>query len=250
MIWWISAVVVFCILLGLNLWLTGQFQRRALQLRSLYNRGRRRRRPTPPPNAIAPSVRGRNLRTPRRSWPVVISDEVRSRGGLGGIFLFAIVVVALFLFIFLKDGFSAAPESTNLVVAIAPFTAPDGSPAPEGKSVMQGLVAEWSTGDSHRLTRPLSLIPLDQTIPDAQAAFETATRLKADVVIWGSVEPGGSASDATHRPRLLWWPRRALPTDRSLSVRERLAMPVVYDLAVETEWPGCGGPDPEHPRPV
>ncbi|MBA3471352.1 MAG: tetratricopeptide repeat protein [Herpetosiphonaceae bacterium] len=126
----------------------------------------------------------------------------------------------------------SAPERPNLQVAVAHFTAPDGAPAPEGASVMQALVDEWTQGDTHRLTRPLGLIPLRQSIPDSQTAFEIAQSQRADVVIWGSIEPGGTANTASLRPRLLWWPRRALPTDRSLSVRERLAQPVVYELAV------------------
>jgi tetratricopeptide (TPR) repeat protein len=225
--WMIFVLVVLCVLLFYNLWRQGKIQ----QLRRAFSRMVIKRRPTPPPNAIAPHIRGRNLRSPRRPLPVRIYREVRSRGPRGGIAFFLIVVVALGLFTQLRGLSPSAPARTNLVVAIAPFTAPDGSPAPEGASVMQGLIAEWSEGDRDRLTRPLGLLPLTQSIPDAQAAFEIAQKQGADVVIWGSVEPGQTANSESLRPRLLWWPRRALPTDRSLSVRERLAMPVVYDLA-------------------
>lgn len=224
MIWWII-VAVLCVILALNLG-------RAARQRRWLARFRQHRRPTPPPNALSTHVRGRNLRSPRRSWPVRIRDEVRSRGRIGGLVFFLVVLISLLFSLRLLGLFSSTPEHRNLVVAVAQFTAPDGNPAPEGTSVMQGLIDEWSRGSNHRLTRPLQLIRLNQAIPDAQTAFDIALRQRADVVVWGSVEPGGAANNASLRPKLLWWPRRALPTDYSLSVRERLAMPVVYDLAL------------------
>ncbi|HYF66231.1 MAG TPA: tetratricopeptide repeat protein, partial [Herpetosiphonaceae bacterium] len=197
-------------------------------------RARRRRpgrRPTPPANAAAPTVRGRDLRS-RRRLVVRIRDEVRSRGRMGGLVLFLVVVIGLFIAIQLMGWLRGSAEHPNLVAAVAPFAAPDGGVAPEGASVQQGMVFEWSQGQNHRLSRPLQLLSLNDPVPDAQAALTIAQRERADVVIWGGVEPGGSANSASLRPLLLWWPRQLPPHARAFGLQERLVLPAVYDLAL------------------
>lgn len=224
MIGWVI-VAVLCGILAVNMWFT-------YSQRLVAGRRRGAGRPTPVPNATSSHVRGRDLRSPRRSFRVRIRDEVRSRGRTGGLVLFLIVVIAVVVSIQLVGWIGATEEHPNLVVAIAPFTAPDGSAAPEGVSIVEGMVAEWSAGDNHRLTRPLQLVRLQNSIPDAQTAFEIAKRERADVVIWGTVEPGGSANSESLRPMLLWLPREAPPHARAFGLRERLVLPLVYDLAL------------------
>jgi tetratricopeptide (TPR) repeat protein len=219
--WWIVAVL--CIILFLNIWYSYRQQR--------TRRPRPGRRPTPPANAAAPHVRGRDLRSPRRRLTVRIREEVRSRGRTGGLVLFLIVLIALLLSLQLLGWLGRSTEYPNLVVALAPFSAPDGGVAPEGASVQQAIITEWSQGNKHRLSRPLQLVALNDPLPDAQAALAIAQSEHTDVVIWGSVEQGGVADDESLRPLLLWWPRQPPPHARAFGLQERVVLPVVYDLA-------------------
>ena len=228
MIWGLLLLLVLLSLLGYNLWRTGQLRR--LKFPQLQ---RRNGRPIPPASAKNRHVRGRNIPQARRSWRTRIREEVYARGKLGGLIFFLIFLLVFFLGLRVL-GYIGTPDSPNphLIAGVAPFNAPDGQSAPEGASAAENLIAEWSQGEQHRLQRPLELIQLRAQLPDAETAWATLQREKADVVLWGNIEPGGSANTNSITPRLLWSSRFTLPHDQSLLLRDRLATPVIYDLSL------------------
>ncbi len=222
MIWgWI--LLVACLVFGWRLW----------QRYDKYQRAQRRRngRPTPPNSRVGRDSRIRSRDLEQRSFLVLVRDEVQSRGRMGGLVFFLIIVVALLLAIQVSRVLKSSPEHPNLVVVLAPFTSADGTPSSDGASVVQTLINEWSSGSNHRLERPIQLLLIDTPITDAEQALQILHAQNADAVVWGSITPGGTANSPSLRPQLLWLPRSQLPFENSLITRERLAFPLVYDLS-------------------
>ncbi|ABX06105.1 MAG TPA: tetratricopeptide repeat protein [Herpetosiphon sp.] len=217
MIGWIF-VILLCGLFGYNLYRTGHVQR----LIAI-----RQRRPSArPTGAIAPTLRARDLRT-QRSWAVRIRDEVQSRGNMGVVIFFLIILIAFFLSLNLLGFWGSQPtETVRARVILSPFTSSAGQPAQEGFAAATTMAQAWQAR-----ANDLQFAVLKTPIADAQSAWNLADRPKYDLVIWGTIVAGGDANSASIEPQLLWTPRQPLPHDRSLGLRERLSLPLVYRLA-------------------
>jgi tetratricopeptide (TPR) repeat protein len=143
-------------------------------------------------------------------------------GAVGGLLALLLAVAGWLLYDRLTE---RAPE--RFVVLIAPFS--DGGDGQTGLNVAQALARQISQRAPDRVT----VAVLDRAPADTLAAMRLAEAQGSDLLIWGSVDPGGMLDDATLRPRLIYTPNGPYAPNGWDGYVGRFAMPRSYTLASE-----------------
>ncbi len=121
------------------------------------------------------------------------------------------------------------PSPPNaFVVRVAPF-AMAGQDARQGRLLAEQLVAAIGP----QLAQPVDLQMLDEPVADVQAALAVAQEQRVDVLIWGSVAEGDTATPSRLRPQLVWLPGAPWVPGTWPGAGSRFVVAPTYDLALE-----------------
>ena len=153
-----------------------------------------------------------------------------SRGTPGILILVVIGLIALWLLLNtfgLIQPRAAAPPG-EFVVRIAPFIS-SGADQRQGTIVAQQLLAELEA----RVTTPMNLGIVNTQVVSAEQALAVAQGNNIDVLIWGEVAEGVTASQGGLRPALLWRPNQPFVPRTWQGYDGQFALPLDYDLALQ-----------------
>lgn len=159
---------------------------------------------------------------PARGWRARLAEtSPRSTLLLGGVALLAVLALLL------AAGRIWGPGGDSFVVVIAPFQ--DGGDGLAGRNVAQELAQELSTisrnGISARVAATSPATP--------EEALAAATEAGADLLIWGSVQPGAILDSPSLVPRLIYTPGGPYGPNGWDGYLGRFAMPRSFTLANE-----------------
>ncbi|HEX6289275.1 MAG TPA: tetratricopeptide repeat protein [Herpetosiphonaceae bacterium] len=169
-----------------------------------------------------PRVQDLNGR-PRRRIPAAAP-------GRRGTALVAVVGVLGLLLVLSNLGLLSSGSNVSggtFVVRVAPFGA-------TGEDQRQGaIVAEQLVGELRdRVATEMDLALLSQPITSTDQAQQVARSGNIDAIIWGEVAEGGTATQASLRPRLLWQPTEPFVPATWQGYDGHFVLPTDYDLAL------------------
>lgn len=126
----------------------------------------------------------------------------------------------------LRPGPAAA--SGDFVVRVAPFRS-SGEDERHGRIVAEQLLQELNL----RITTPMNLGLLPAPIRSASDAMTQAQTIGADVIIWGDVAAGATATQASLTPYLVWNPGAPFAPATWQGFDGHFALPHDYELALQ-----------------
>jgi superkiller protein 3 len=112
----------------------------------------------------------------------------------------------------------------RFVVLVAPFNERDGSISQTGRTVADQLVAVLNDSS-------IGALRVDQPPADFNAALEQMRRQGADVLIWGTVSPGGMLDQASLMPVIAYRPSGSFAPLAWEGYNGRFIMPEFYDIS-------------------
>jgi len=118
----------------------------------------------------------------------------------------------------------SASGAERFVVAVAPFD--DGGDGSTGRNIATALARLLDEQPGELTTVVLASAPADP-----YAALDEADRANADLLVYGSVAPGGMLDSATLLPRLIYTPRGTYAPAGWANYAGRFAMPRSYTLS-------------------
>jgi tetratricopeptide (TPR) repeat protein len=121
----------------------------------------------------------------------------------------------------------SAPQPEQFVVLVAPFQEPDGTVGQTGRSVAAQLVELLPEASSGRVLAQ----PLDEPPADASTALQILERENADVLLWGTITPGGILDQESLLPLLAYRPTGTFAPAGWEGYTGRFALSSVYALA-------------------
>lgn len=151
----------------------------------------------------------------------------RNRRGIVQVLAFLGLAVLLSIAMLLLPRFFPYRPDEQFAVVIAPFA--DSSDGQGGRLVAAELVRML-----RERTNGQMVIEEAQSAPRSEAeALDMAINQKADVLIWGEVQPGGLPNTPTLLPRLIYTPQGAYAPDAWMGYRGRFQLPPSYTLSDE-----------------
>lgn len=116
-------------------------------------------------------------------------------------------------------------DADKFVVAVAPFD--DAGDGQTGVAVAHDLARLLQAGE----TQQLVVRQLDTAPANEQEALAAATTSRADVLIWGQVQPGGWLNTASLQPRLTYAPTGDYAPTSWAGYSGRFSMPTTFVLS-------------------
>lgn len=148
--------------------------------------------------------------------------------GRSGLLVLALIALLLALLVLINLGAlqpGRAAPSGEFVVRIAPFVV--AGDARTGAIVADQLRTELA----RRLTTGANVAVLRDPVATPEAALEAARTNGAEMMIWGTADPGATANAPALRPRLTWVPDEPFEPRRWQGFDAHLALPRYWELA-------------------
>ncbi len=115
----------------------------------------------------------------------------------------------------------------RFTVLVAPFNERDGSISQTGRTVADQLVVVLNHDSSQRI----SAVRVEQPPADFDSALDEMQRQGADVLIWGTVTPGGMLDQPSLIPVIVYRPSGSFAPLAWEGYNGRFVMPMFYDIA-------------------
>lgn len=191
----------------------------------------RGRQPQPPANTGVTIISGNGdeldidaeRRAAQADWRGRLLSFATSRRAL---VLVAIVVIVVLAFPRLSGLLQSQPVD-RFVVFVAPFVDPDGTVSQTGRSAAEQLAVEVAQLPGQRIVTQV----IDTVPGDAGAALALVEREGADVLIWGTIAPGGMLDQESLQPVLTYRPTGVFAPAGWDGYIGRFALPSTYPLA-------------------
>jgi tetratricopeptide (TPR) repeat protein len=170
-----------------------------------------------------PRVQDLHPAPPQRRIPVLLPGQRQTA------IIAAIGVLLIGLLLANLGLLSSSPSLPpgEFVVRVAPFSA-TGEDQRQGTIVAEQLLAALTS----RVTTPMNVGLLSQPISSAEQARQLAQAGGIDAIIWGEVAEGGTADQASLRPRLFWQPSEPFIPETWQGYDGHFVLPADYDLAL------------------
>jgi tetratricopeptide (TPR) repeat protein len=157
----------------------------------------------------------------------LIPATIRGRRGTALVAVLGLVGLGLLLAYLGLLGTGPQLPAGEFIVRVAPFSA-TGEDRRQGAIVAQQLRAELQ----QRITTPMNVDLIDTPITSAEQARQIAQSGNIDVIIWGQVAEGATASQAGLRPHLVWQPTEPFVPATWQGYDAHFVLPIDYDLAL------------------